>query len=130
MASSALRSIMALFTLQQLLEEREKISKQIKSFVDEHTDEWGVKVGAFVIKDMLLSKETQQVMSSTTLAMKLGEAKVISSQSDVDAALMMKETAMLLSTKEAMQIRYLDLLSKISKNPHPKNLYLPFGRIG
>lgn len=64
MASSALRVIMGLFTLQEILEQREKISKEILNYVDEHTDDWGIKVSGFMIKDILLSQNMQYVMSS------------------------------------------------------------------
>lgn len=55
----------------------------------------------------------------------MGEAKVISSASDVKAATLMNEAAQLLATKEAMQIRYLELLSSTTQDKNPRTIYLP-----
>lgn len=44
MGTSSLRVVGAMFTLQQILEEREQISNNLENYLDEHTDEWGVKV--------------------------------------------------------------------------------------
>lgn len=51
------------------------------------------------------------------------------SQSDVDAAQMMKETANLLNTKAAMQIRYLETMTRVNKDNANKIMYLPYDKL-
>ena len=42
------------------------------------------------------------------------ESKVLSAQADVDSAKLMRQTADILSSKAAMQIRYLDTMKAIA----------------
>lgn len=44
MGTSSLRVVGAMYTLQQFLEEREEISNKLEQYLDEHTDDWGIKV--------------------------------------------------------------------------------------
>lgn len=55
MAGSALRVIAGMFTLQEILNEREKISLEIQKYIDQESDEWGVRITNFMIKDIILS---------------------------------------------------------------------------
>lgn len=125
MAISSLRVVGAMFTLQQILEEREKISTDLEEYLDEHTDEWGVKVEQFFIKDVILSSNLQYTLSSAAKERKLAESKIISAKSDVEAAKMMREAADLLSTDAAMQIRYLEAMQSVSKTKNQKVVFLP-----
>lgn len=78
MSISSLRVVGAMYTLQQFLEERNKISDDLENYLDEHTDEWGIKVEQFFIKDIILSNSMQYNLSVAAKARKLAESKIIS----------------------------------------------------
>ncbi len=78
MAISSLRVVAAMYTLQQMLQERESISNDLEDYLDEHTDEWGIKVEQFFIKDIILSSSMQYGLSSAAKSRKLAESKIIS----------------------------------------------------
>lgn len=46
---------------------------------------------------------------------RVSEANIINSQADVESASLMKQSAELLDTKTAMQIRYLEMVEELGK---------------
>lgn len=48
------------------------------------------------------------------------ESKVLSAKADVDSAKLMRQTADILSSKAAMQIRYLDTMKSIASGKNVK----------
>ena len=125
MAISSFRIVGALHTLQQFLEDREAISALIKEYLDENTDDWGIKVEEFFIKDLVINAQLSEALSSAAKEKKLAEAKIISAKSDVESAKMMREAADLLNTQAAMQIRYLEVVNQISQGGNDKLVFVP-----
>ena len=77
------------------------------------------------IKDMILSKELQTDLSMTAKTKRLAESKIISAEADVQSAKLMREAADILSSKAALQIRYLEILQFMAKGAGSKILFLP-----
>eukprot|EP00828_Plagiopyla_frontata_P033345 TRINITY_DN4329_c0_g2_i1.p1 TRINITY_DN4329_c0_g2~~TRINITY_DN4329_c0_g2_i1.p1 ORF type:complete len:303 (-),score=39.05 TRINITY_DN4329_c0_g2_i1:203-1111(-) len=123
---STLRNISGEHTLQQLLEKRIEITALIIQYVDEHVDEWGVRISQIFIKDILLTQDLQVALSSAAKEKRLAASKLISARADVEAAKLMRESADILNTRPAMQIRYLETIQEIAKKPSPKLVFLPF----
>ncbi len=122
---ATLRTVCGEHTLQDLLEQRQKMSDEIELFVEKQVETWGVFIEQAFIKDMLVSPELQSELSMTAKAKRLGESKVISAKADVESAKLMKEAADALDSKPAMQIRYLEIIQAIGKAPGEKLLFLP-----
>ena len=59
------------------------------------------------IKDIQLSRELQDSLSSAAKERRLAESKILSAKADVEAAKLMRQAADELNSKAAMQIRYL-----------------------
>ena len=57
LAQTTMRNIVGSVTLDELLSEREKISKEICIVIDEATDAWGIKVENVELKDVSLLKK-------------------------------------------------------------------------
>ena len=74
---------------------------------------------------MVMSRELQTDLSMTAKTRRLAESKIISAQADVEAAKLMRESADILNSKAAMQIRYLVILQLMSKTEGNKLLFLP-----
>lgn len=49
-------------------------------------------------------------MSATAKQRRLGESKLISNKAEVETAMLLKETAEILDSKAAMQVRYLEVI--------------------
>jgi regulator of protease activity HflC (stomatin/prohibitin superfamily) len=53
----------------------------------------------------------------------LAESKVIAARAEVEAAKLMREASDILNTQSAMQIRYLETFSNMSKQPGTKVIF-------
>jgi len=71
------------FILQDLLEKRQEIADDIEKQVDQYVVEWGVDIEEIFIKDIQLSKDLQDSLSSAAKERRLAESKIISAKADV-----------------------------------------------
>lgn len=82
------------------------------------------KIEEIFIKDIQLSKDLQDSLSSAAKERRLAESKIISAKADVESAKLMRQAAEQLNSKAAMQIRYLDTLKTVGKS-NTKVIFLP-----
>lgn len=61
--------------------------------MEKYVEEWGAKVEEIFIKDIQLSAELQELLSSAAKERRLAESKIISAQADVETAKLMKLAA-------------------------------------
>ncbi|KAI9251021.1 band 7 family-domain-containing protein [Phascolomyces articulosus] len=125
-ARTVLRNVCGQHSFQDLIENRDAISREIQKSINPVAQQWGVEVEATLVKDIGISKQLQQSLSSAATAKRLGESRVIASQAEVESAKLMREAADILSTPAAMQIRYLDTLTAMSRSGQgPKTIFMP-----
>ena len=62
-SATTLRNIVGELELDQLLTSRESVNKKLEVILDEATDPWGIKVNRVEIKQIILSRELEDVMS-------------------------------------------------------------------
>ncbi|KAJ2392664.1 hypothetical protein GGI23_005174 [Coemansia sp. RSA 2559] len=122
---TTLRAVLGGRNLQDLIENRNTIASGITELIDKPAREWGVSVESILIKDVNLSRELQDSLSSAATQKRIGEAKVIQAKAEVDAAMLMREAAEILNTPAAMQIRTLDSLVMMAKTANTKVMFVP-----
>ncbi|CAG8535171.1 12510_t:CDS:10 [Acaulospora morrowiae] len=125
-AQTTLRHILGMRVLQDCIENREAIAYEIREIIDEPAHSWGVKIESVLIKDIKFSMELQASLSSAAQQKRIGESKVIAAQAEVDSAKLMRQAAELLNSPAAMQIRYLETMSTMSKAPGTKVIFMPY----
>ncbi|CDH49467.1 erythrocyte band 7 integral membrane protein [Lichtheimia corymbifera JMRC:FSU:9682] len=125
-ARTALRNVCGQHSLQDLIENRDAVSREIQKAINPAALNWGVEIEATLVKDIDISEELQESLSSAAQAKRIGESRVITSEAEVESAKLMREAADILSTPAAMQIRYLETLSTMSRAGHgPKTIFMP-----
>jgi erythrocyte band 7 integral membrane protein len=67
----------------------------------------GILVERVFMEEIIVPTEIVKDLSSVARERRIAEATIISTKGDVESAKLMKESADLLDTKAAMQIRYL-----------------------
>ncbi|KAI7859695.1 hypothetical protein BDC45DRAFT_456235 [Circinella umbellata] len=122
---TTLRHVLGAKTLQDCIENREAIAKEIQDITRPVAKQWGVKIESILIKDLKLSAELQESVSAAAQAKRIGNAKVISAKAEVDSAKLMRTAADILSTPAAMQIRYLETMQNLAKGSGTRIVYLP-----
>ncbi|XP_069177264.1 mechanosensory protein 2 isoform X4 [Procambarus clarkii] len=115
LAATTLRNVLGTKNLAEILSERESISHNMQSSLDEATDPWGVKVERVEIKDVRLPVQLQRAMAAEAEAAREARAKVIAAEGEQRASRALKEAAEVITeSPAALQLRYLQTLSQIS----------------
>lgn len=116
-AQTTMRNVIGTATLDELLQDREKISKEICLIVDELTDPWGVKVENVELKDISLPGEMKRVIAKAAEAEREKAAVITKAQGEVEASKNLAEAARTLSaSKGALHLRTLSTLNDISSD--------------
>ena len=131
---TTLRNVLGQSELDELLANRTKINRELQAIIDEHTENWGVKVTAVEIKDIELPVTMQRAMAKQAEAEREKRAKVIHAEGELQASAQLAQAANVLgSQSSALQLRYLQTLTEIAveKNstivfPLPIDIIEPF----
>ncbi|XP_072016442.1 stomatin-4-like [Amphiura filiformis] len=115
LAATTLRNCLGTKTLAEMLSNRDGVSFEMQSALDEATDPWGVKVERVEIKDVRLPLQLQRAMAAEAEATRDSRAKVIAAEGEQSASRALKEAADIMAdSPSALQLRYLQTLSSIS----------------
>ncbi|GAA5916236.1 hypothetical protein JCM8208_003916 [Rhodotorula glutinis] len=129
-AQTTLRDVVGTRTLQGLLTDREGVAAEIEQIIEGVSENWGVRVQNLLIKDIAIPTEVQASLSSAAQQRRLGEAKVIAAQAEVDSARLMREAADILSSSAAIQIRQLEALQGMARSANAKVIFVPMNLFG
>ncbi|KAI9144495.1 hypothetical protein BKA69DRAFT_797540 [Paraphysoderma sedebokerense] len=125
---TTLRHIFGTRSLQECIENRETIAVEIQRLIDEPAKSWGVKIESVLIKDLQLTAELLETLSSAAKQKRIGESKVIAAEAEVSAAKLMREASDILNTPAAMQIRYLETVTTMAKSAGSKVIFMPISQ--
>ena len=85
-SQTALRDVIGKTMLSDMLEGREKISKELQKIIDERTEPWGINVNSVEIKDVLIPSALEDAMSMQAQAERERQARVILGDSERQVA--------------------------------------------
>lgn len=125
LAITTMRNVIGNMTMQEFLEKRDLLDDQMLSTLEKTVPKWGANVLRVLVQDVILPLEFRNTMSASAITKRIGEAKLITAQADVEAARLMRDAAEALSTDAALQIRYLDSLELLTKSGNPKMVFFP-----
>uniref|UniRef100_A0A9J7XU33 Stomatin (EPB72)-like 3a n=1 Tax=Cyprinus carpio carpio TaxID=630221 RepID=A0A9J7XU33_CYPCA len=115
LAQTTLRNVLGTKSLSELLSDREGISYNMQTALDEATSVWGIKVERVEIKDVKLPIQLQRAMAAEAEAAREARAKVIAAEGEMNASRALKEASLVISeSPSALQLRYLQTLSAIA----------------
>ena len=115
LAQTTLRSVLGQHELDDMLAEREKLSTNIQTILDNQTDGWGIKVTHVEMKQVDLNDSMVRAIAKQAEAERERRAKVTPAEGDLKAASKLLESAETLAKQpEAIQLRYLQTLTEIA----------------
>jgi len=85
-AQTALRDVIGKTMLADLLEGRDKISRELRLIIDARTEPWGVNVNSVEVRDVLIPAGLQDAMSMQAQAERERQARVILGDSERQVA--------------------------------------------
>jgi erythrocyte band 7 integral membrane protein len=125
LSATTLRNILGTRTLQQILQDKEAVSREMQEYLDEATNNWGIKVERVEVKDVSLPVQMQRAMATEAEASREARAKVIAAEGEMKASLNLKEAADVIAKSPiALQLRYLQTLTSISAE-HNSTIIFP-----
>ena len=115
LAQYTLEVLLGEYLLEDLLQQRDKVTQRIAHIIKEETAKWGIEVTRLEIRDIKIPKDLVRVMASIAEASREGQAKIIVAKAELEAAEAYAEAAnKLMKSEGAMQLRYFQTLSEIS----------------
>lgn len=85
-AQTALRDIIGKTELSEMLAGRERLDEELQKMIDDRTEEWGVAVRSVEIRDVVIPKDLQDVMSREAQAERERRARTILAQAEREIA--------------------------------------------
>ena len=115
LAATTLRSILGRMDLDDILAKRAEINDEIRTILDERTEQWGVEITAVEIKDISLPQEMKRAMARQAEAERERRAKIIVSEGELQSAEKLTLAAAMISSQPAaLQLRTLQTLVEVS----------------
>lgn len=110
-SQTALRDVIGITMLSDMLEGRNKISKELQKIIDERTEPWGVNVISVEIKDVLIPPALEDAMSMQAQAERERQARVILGDSERQIAEKFGEAALTYANNPvALHLRAMNML--------------------
>ena len=117
LAQTTMRNVVGTVSLDELLTEREKISSEICSIVDEATDPWGIKVANVELKDISLPEEMKRVIAKIAEAEREKQAVITKAAGEVEASKNLAEAAKTMADAPgALHLRTLSTINDLSSD--------------
>ncbi len=117
LAQTTLRSVLGQHELDELLSERETLNRDLQSILDQHTDNWGIKIANVEIKHVDISESMVRAMARQAEAERMRRAKVIHATGELEASRKLSEAAEVLARQpNALQLRYLQTLTEVASD--------------
>lgn len=117
LAQTTMRDVVGEVTLDELLGNRDTISKRIRDIVDKQSDPWGIKVESVELKHIELPGDMVRIMARQAEAEREKRAVIIKALGEVKAAENITRAAKMLSTAPgALHLRTLHTLNDISSD--------------
>jgi regulator of protease activity HflC (stomatin/prohibitin superfamily) len=124
LAQTTLRSVIGQSELDDLLAERERLNEQIRTILDDGTEQWGIEVTGVEIKDIDLPQEMKRAMAKQAEAERERRAKVISAEGEYQASTKLALAAEIIEQfPAAMQLRFLQTVVEIAAENNSTTLF-------
>src|SRR5437868_6878372 len=115
LAATTLRSIIGRMELDEVLAKRQEINDEVRTILDQRTEQWGVEITSVEIKDISLPVEMKRAMARQAEAERERRAKVIMSEGELQAAEKLMQAARLIGSEPAaLQLRLYQTLVEVS----------------
>jgi len=117
LAQTTMRNVVGEVELDELLANRDASAEKIRMIIDKASDEWGIKVEAVELKDVVLPEEMKRVIGKQAEAEREKRSVIIKAEGEVIAAAnLQKAAAMLSQSTGALHLRTLQTLNDLSSD--------------
>lgn len=122
-AQTALRDVIGGIELDSLLSDRQKISDEIKTIVDQETAEWGLDVTSIKLQDVAVPDNMKRVMAKQAEAERERRATIIRAQGELTASENLKKAMENMSDSGAISLRTLQTIENATNGPNNTTIF-------
>ena len=113
-ALTTLRNVIGQSSLDDVLQNRDKINQKIQELVDEMTESWGVVIERVEMKDVEIPTSMQRAMAKVAEALREKRSRLIKAEAEQEASIKLAEASQLImANPAALELRRLQMLSEI-----------------
>jgi len=117
LAQTTMRNIVGSAELDEVLAERDKLSKRIQEIIDAETDAWGISVENVELKDFFLPEDMERTIAKQAEAERERRSVIIKAEGEVAAAANMAKAADILAVSPgALHLRTIQTLNDLSSD--------------
>jgi regulator of protease activity HflC (stomatin/prohibitin superfamily) len=117
LAQTTMRDVVGEVSLDDLLSQRDSVSKRIQEIVDKATDPWGIKVESVELKHVELPEQLKRTIGKEAEAEREKRAVIIKAQGEVIASTNLAKAAKTLASGPgALHLRTLQTLNDLSSD--------------
>ena len=125
MAQTTMRNAVGEVSLDDLLQNRDKISGKIQKIIDAASDPWGIKVESVELKDVVIPEDLKRTISKEAEAEREKRAVIIKAEGDKIAAENLALAAKKLATEPgAMHLRTLQTVNNLSSDQSNTTIWM------
>jgi len=124
LGQTALRDIVGKKELDELLQKKEEIGREIKAIIQTPTNQWGVEVTNVEVKDVILPKDMKRAMAKEAEASREKKARIIKSEGELEASKKFKEASKNMDDN-AMILRQLQTWQEIGAEQNSTMILVP-----
>lgn len=125
MAQTTMRNAIGEVTLDELLQNRDKISDNIQVVIDAASDPWGIKVESVELKDVIIPENLKRTISKEAEAEREKRAVIIKAEGDKIAAVNLAAAAKILNeTPGGMHLRTLQSVNDLSSDQSNTTIWM------
>jgi len=121
---TTLRDSLGSYTLQTIIENREKVSIEIWKIIHKAAKLWGTVVESILLKNINFSESIEHAILAAAKQQRIGEGRVIEAKAEVEAAKLLREASEILNTPAAMKIRHLDTMNTMAREGDTKLIFM------
>lgn len=124
-ALTTLRNVVGQNTLDDILQNRDKVNHKIQEIVDEITGPWGIVVERVEMKDVEIPTSMQRAMAKEAEALREKRARLIKAAAEQEASIKLAEASKaILKNPAALELRRLQMLTEIGAENNTTTLVM------
>lgn len=124
-SQTTLREVIGKQSLNELLAEREKVGATLREIIDEKTENWGIKVTAVEVRDVIIPGNLQDAMSRQAQAERERIARVTLATAEYEASEKMIEAAkMYEQSPDGLRLRWMNILYELGQQSGSNTIML------
>jgi regulator of protease activity HflC (stomatin/prohibitin superfamily) len=111
---TTLRNVIGRHTLDDVLKEKDKLSEEMRTTIDDVTEPWGVQVQMVEMKDVVIPESMQRAMAQEAEALREKRARIIKAEAEMEAAQRLREAALVIMDSPAgLELRRMQMIAEV-----------------